>query len=453
MAVHRVEAGKLMISVVEPGVLEASVVSSAVCRVEGQATIIKILPEGTIARKGDVVCELDSAGLRERLSEQQTAAERAEAAYQNARLAREAAEIAVAEYVEGIFKQETFSLKSQILGAESAIESAGDRLQRTRKARERVREAAKAGTKTPADIVAELDIEDRLIDAERALEREKTSLEAAKTKIAVLEKFTLPKTTKSLKVDVERKRSEELVRRTNWELEGAKLAGLRRQVENCVMRATADGVVVYAQGRRGGRGQASIEEGATVRERQVILKQLDLSVPLQVVIKVPETQVDKVSRGMKARISVDALGEKPMPGLVMEVSPLPDPAPMFDGARKVYTTRVRLPKVSPQLRPGMTARVEIQIDERDNVLAVPIQAIVSLDHRDKVAVKRPDGTFVLRDVLLGAASSTDVEVMKGLEAGELVALNPSALLNPEQKREMSRAGPPIQPPAAKPDGR
>jgi multidrug efflux pump subunit AcrA (membrane-fusion protein) len=177
-----------------------------------------------------------------------------------------------------------------------------------------------------------------------------------------------------------------------------------------------------------------------------------LSEPLHVVIKVPETQVDKVNHGMKARISVDALGGKPMPGLVMEVAPLPDPAPMFDGARKVYTTRVRLPKASPQLRPGMTARVEILLDERDNVLTVPIQAIVTLDHRDKVAVKRPDGNFILRDVLLGAAGSTDVEVMKGLEAGELVALNPVALLNPEQKRELSRTGPPIQPPAAKPTG-
>src|SRR5262249_59339925 len=118
----RVEAGKLTVSVVEPGVLEASVVSSVVCRVEGQATIIRILPEGTIARKGDIVCELDSAGLRERLATQDTATERAEAAYQTAKLAREAAEIAVAEYVEGIFKQESFSLKGQILGAEAAIE-------------------------------------------------------------------------------------------------------------------------------------------------------------------------------------------------------------------------------------------------------------------------------------------------------------------------------------------
>jgi multidrug resistance efflux pump len=455
MPVHRVEAGKLKISVVEPGVLEASVVSSVVCQVDGQATIIKILPEGTIARKGDIVCELDSAGLRERLAAQETATGRAEAAYQNAKLAREAAEIAVAEYVEGIFKQESFSLKGQILGAEAAIEKAEDRLERTRKARERVREAAKAGTKSPADIVAELDIEDRLIDAEGALEREKTALVAAKSKLNVLERYTLPKTTKSLKVDVERKHSEELIRRTNWELEGPKLASLRRQVESCVMRAPADGVVVYANepGRRGGRGRSSIEQGATVRGRQVILKQLDLSEPLQVVIKVPETQVDKVNRGMKARITVDALGDKPMPGLVMEVAPLPDPFPMFDGIRKVYTTRVRLPKVSPQLRPGMTARVEILIDERENVLTVPVQAIASFDHRDKVAVKRPDGTFVLRDVLLGAASSTDVEVMKGLEAGDFVALNASALLTPEQKRETSSTGPPIQPPAAKPDGR
>ena len=179
---------------------------------------------------------------------------------------REAAEIAVAEYVEGIFKQDSFSLKSQIAGAESAIEKAGDRLERTRKARERVREAAKEGTRTPADIVAELDIEDRLIDAEHALEREKTALEVAKSRLTVLEKYTLPKTTKSLKVEVERKRSEELARRTSWELEKEKRAKLQRQIGSCVIHAPADGVVVYANDpspRREGRGRTNIEEGAT----------------------------------------------------------------------------------------------------------------------------------------------------------------------------------------------
>src|SRR3954454_8580650 len=136
MPVHRVAAGKLKVSVVEAGVLEASAAGSVICQVEGQANIVKILPEGANAKKGDIVCELDAAGLRDRLAAQETAAERAEATYQNAKLAREAAEIAVAEYVEGIFKQDSFSLKSRIAGAESAIEKAEDRLERTRKARE-----------------------------------------------------------------------------------------------------------------------------------------------------------------------------------------------------------------------------------------------------------------------------------------------------------------------------
>ncbi len=44
-----------------------------------------------------------------------------------------------------------------------------------------------------------------------------------------------------------------------------------------------------------------IEEGATVRERQKIFSVPDLSGPMQVNTKVPESQVDKLSRNMKAR--------------------------------------------------------------------------------------------------------------------------------------------------------
>src|SRR4051812_44029521 len=78
MPVHRAEPGKLKISVDERGVLEATVIASVVCEVEVQTTIIKLVPEGTNVKKGDVLCELASAGLRERLTNQQTAADRAE---------------------------------------------------------------------------------------------------------------------------------------------------------------------------------------------------------------------------------------------------------------------------------------------------------------------------------------------------------------------------------------
>ena len=72
----------------------------------GHEKIVSILPEGTKVKKGELVGELDSASLRDQLINQKIATKAAEAAYQNAKLAREVAEIAVKEYEEGIYVQD-----------------------------------------------------------------------------------------------------------------------------------------------------------------------------------------------------------------------------------------------------------------------------------------------------------------------------------------------------------
>ena len=73
--------------------------------------------------------------------------------------------------MEGIFKQDLYTLKSQVAGAEAAIQKAEDRLERTQRARQRMSEVPRDAVKTPADIVAELEIVDRLEDAEQSVRK------------------------------------------------------------------------------------------------------------------------------------------------------------------------------------------------------------------------------------------------------------------------------------------
>jgi HlyD family secretion protein len=438
--VHEVRPGKLRVSVVERGSLEAARTADVLCQVENQTTILSIRPEGTSVARGELVCQLDSASLRDQLVNQTIATRRAEAAYHNAKLAREAAEIAVAEYANGIFQQESYALKSQVVGARAAIQKAEDRLERTKRAHKRVSEAAKAvAVKTPADIVAELDIEDRLEAAGAAVQREKETLELARSKLELLEKYTLPKTTKALKVEVERKRSDELARQSAWELEKSREEKLNKQIESCRITAPGAGVIVYANNpNRPVRGQPrpQIEEGATVRPRQKILSIVDLSGPMQVNTKVHESIVDRINRGLKALVKVDALPATPLPGLVVRVAPLPDPGAMATWDPKVYTTIVRRMDNQQGLRPGLTAKVEILINDLDNVLTVPIQAVLHLDGNDVVLIKKPEGPFERREVILGERSDKLIEVKNGLASGDLVTLNPFALLSESEKRQL-----------------
>jgi multidrug efflux pump subunit AcrA (membrane-fusion protein) len=112
---------------------------------------------------------------------------------------------------------------------------------------------------------------------------------------------------------------------------------------------------------------------------------------------------------------------------------------------KVYTTIVRLMDNPQGLRPGMTAKVEILINDLDNVLTVPIQAVLHLDGRDLVLVKKLDGTFERREVVTGESSDKSIEIKDGLASGNAVALNPFALLSESEKRQLPSS--PAQPAA------
>ena len=165
-------------------------------------------------KKGELVGELDSSWLRDLLINQKIATKQAEAAYQNAKLTREVAEIAVKEYEEGIYLQDRATIQGEIKLAESANQKAKARLERTRRARQKLTETlGRTGTVvTSGDILAELEIDDRLEASQHAVLRERFSLEQAQNKLNVLQNYTKGKTLKELRSEVEKARSDELAK-------------------------------------------------------------------------------------------------------------------------------------------------------------------------------------------------------------------------------------------------
>ena len=270
-----VKPGTLRVVVEERGILEASRNSEVFCMVEGQSTITSIVPEYDRVTKGQVVCELDSTSLNDDLTHQVIAVKNAEAALDDARLTREGAEIAVQEYLDEVYPKDSLAALSEIARARSSITSAEERLKRTRTALERLNAmlAGQGGTKTPADLVATLDLEDRLGAADQALDQGRRALEIGLAKRDLLEKFTRDKTVKQLRIAVDRTRPVELARQASCEIEKAKEAHLRRQIASCKILAPADGYLNYANlpNPSGARPRPRIEEGAAIRERQTWL--------------------------------------------------------------------------------------------------------------------------------------------------------------------------------------
>ncbi|MBV8557733.1 MAG: efflux RND transporter periplasmic adaptor subunit [Planctomycetaceae bacterium] len=420
---YEVRPANLPVIVVERGSLESANNVDIFCQVEGQTQIISIVPEGTRVTKGQLVCELDSSALKDQLTNQVIATKGAEAAYQNARLTREVAEIAVIEYVEGIYRQDFQTAKGEIALAESDKTRAEDRLEWSNRMFQK-------GYVSKAQQIAD----------DLALKKAIFTFEQAQSKLKVLEDYTKKKTIKELESEVEKARSDELAKEQTWSLEKSKQAKLEKQIANCKLFAPGDGLVVYANdpNRFGGSSQPQIEEGATVRERQKIFSLPDIS-KMRVNTKVHESKIDRLSTGLRARIRVDAFADQVLTGSVESVAPLPDPSNFFSSDIKVYTTLVTIEHGHSGLRPGMTAQVEVLVTELPDVLSVPVQAVLEYQGKDHVAVKTDDG-HDWRVVRLGTSNDKLVEVRSGLKAGEVVALHPIALMSEDEKRQAFGSG-------------
>jgi HlyD family secretion protein len=215
-------------------------------KLPGQTTITYIRPEGTLVKKGDLVCELDASSLKARLASQEVATKEAEAAYQNAKLPREVAEIGVTEYLEGVYKQEKEMLLGKIAISESELKQAEGRLARSKSMVEQ--------KKLPRD---------RMVTDELAVQRIRLALEQALRKRDTLEKYTKEKMVKKLQSEVEKARSEELARQSAYLLAQSARERVQKQLENCRLLAPISGRLHYSE---------PIGEAADVREGQLLFR-------------------------------------------------------------------------------------------------------------------------------------------------------------------------------------
>jgi HlyD family secretion protein len=415
---YKATRGDLPVVVNERGSLESSSNLDVVNEVEGQTTIIFILPEGTRVSKGDLVCELDSASLRDQLTNQVITTARAAADLEQAKKTREVAEIAKKEYLEGTFPSEEQSAEGQIKLNQSDLIRAQERVEWSDR-------MLAIGYVTSSNNRAE----------HLTLQKTEFSLQEAQTKLYVLRNFTKVKQVKELEANIEKARSDELAKEATYNLEKAKEKKLETQIEKCKLYAPGDGLIVYAnEQNRFGSNQPMIEEGATVRERQKIFSLPDIT-KMRVNTKVHESMVDRVRPGLKARIRVDAFAQQVLDGTVTTIQPLPDQTSFFASDIKVYTTLVSIDSQNSGLRPGMTAQVEILVTQLEDVVSVPVQSVLEFKGKDYVYVAKPNGQWERREVKVGTTNDKLIEIKEGIAAGEEVALSPTLLMTEAEKRE------------------
>ena len=235
-----------------------------------------------------------------------------------------------------------------------------------------------------------------------------------------------------------------------YEVQKRALKDLQDQIAKCQIRPTKPGLAVY--GRAGDDmiyygGEERIREGATVRERQTILTIPDMS-SMSVRVRIHETYIKKVKNGQKVRLTVDAFPDKILEGEVTKVGVLPDSQNRWmNPDLKVYLTTIAVKSTNDWLKPGMTAKVEIFIEQLTNVVYVPLQSVVFEEGKYFCYLARNGSKAQRREVEVGSFNEEFIELKKGLEEGERVLLRPPKTLAPTTEEDEKKAVPPDDPKA------
>ncbi len=467
LVLYTIKRGTLPITVTERGNLESQKTEEIICEVENfggdrsgmtGTQILYVVPNGSSVKKGDLLVELDSAPLQERLDSQFLSLQRAEAEkiqanskYDNqvtqnetnvaeAELKLKLAEIDMNSYEDetgGTFQIELQNIEMEIQTARAQqVISIADK--------DAIEELHKLGYKSKGDLQA----------ARLAFLKANSSLASQLARAKQLQKYTyqMEKLDRKGRFDTAGRNLTQIKRNNESELAQAEAARdsadrayekekeryerYKEQLDKCKIYAPSDGMVAYAiEGGRGGRG-SSIEEGAFIRQRQQILTLPDLT-RMQVSTAVHESVLDQVRPGLKSVIRVDAFSDRSYQGTVKSVAVLPDQGGWMSSDTKVYKTTVTIDEDVTQLKPGMTAVVEIDIERLRDVISVPIQAIVQRGSKNWCYVNVA-GDVQKREVTLGKTNDKFVEIKEGLVEGDVVVLNPMNLVDEETAEERKK---------------
>lgn len=412
--------GHLVVTVVEDGNVESAENLDIRCDVAGGSKIKWIIVDGASVEKDAKIVELESSAIDEQVKAQEGVFERAKATKIQADGNAAAAKIAVVEYEQGTHVKELQAVEAQIKIAAESLKSAQNSLMHTAR-------MARKGYVTPLQL-----------DAQKfAVERAKLDMATAETAKTVLTEFTKKKMLEDLKSKLAAAEATAASEAANCKLEEAKLKRLRAQLALCLIRAPQAGMVVYANemgSGRSGSGGVKIEEGAAVREGQVIVRLPNLA-RMQVKCLVHESKVQSLRAGMRARIKIQ---DREFQGGITSVANQPEPGSFFSSSVKEYATIVRIDGEQPNLRPGLTAEVEMLVANLENVVSVPVGAVVEQGGKFYAWVRSGEQAQ-RREITIGASHDKVVEITQGLSPDEIVLLDPAYEV-PEAKEDVRRTG-------------
>lgn len=385
---YTVDKGTLRIVVTEDGVLAAKESEKVVADIEAQAKIVWMVDEGSFVTKGTKLVELDKTQLEDFLESLELDLITLKANYDSA---DGKLEVLKAEGPQNLEK-----LNFEVSKAEAREE--------------------KAVAQLPSDEYRDVYSESELRDAQIAVDEAKMNLESAKLALELYRDYTYPQSLRDAEAGLEKAKR-------LYESQVAKEKEVRAQLEKMELVAPSDGLVIYGDSNRNPWRRNQDEEikvGANVYKGQTVITLPNVTM-MQAQINVHESDFPKIKKGLPATVRVLA-SKQEFKGTVDMISAL---ARERDGWRsqgvKVFDVKVDIEGRHERLRPGLTARVDILVDEIKDALLMPVEAVfVDPGTNKRYCYVHTASGYEKRFVTLGRSNNSYVIVDDGLKRGEQI---------------------------------
>ena len=319
----RIKIENLIVSISESGSIKAkrSVNIKTPSSLRGNSKILKIIPEGTLVKKGDFVLQLDGEELQKKIE----------------------------------------SIEEELKGFKAEIDKSNANHKFSIKQVNYALENAETNFK-----LAKMRLKQIEFESQSKQQQEKMSFKIAENNYKeIKEKLELQKVINS----TERLRLLSKFRRAEIKLEKS-----NKSLTQLTLTAPDDGLVVYAKIWKGNR-TGKIQIGDTPWRGQALIELPDLS-EIEVETTVNEVDISKIKVGMKVNIVLDAFREKIYDGEITTISRLAHRDDENYGLN-VFDVVVKVINVDEHLKPGMSAKCELIISNYDSIITIPIETLFS----------------------------------------------------------------------------
>ena len=275
------------------------------------------------------------------------------------------------------------------------------------------------------------------------LEKAQLSLQTKKTELDLFEDYEFPKEAEKMLSSYEealleliREKREKMAKmsqvyakyrsyKRRYELELKKRQDLEEQLASCVIYASKQGLMAYGGANDNyytSRYYEAISAGATLKLGQPIFTIPDMS-KLGVDVDIHESHIKKIERGQRALITAESVPDMTLEGIVTKVAVLPDSnASRYNPSLKVYPATIEIEGNNDFLKPGMTAKTQIIVNELTDILFIPVQAVFAEQDEHFVFLKK--GNQYERNVIkIGDHNDEFIQILEGVTVDDSVALS------------------------------